>query len=449
MDAGDRFPAFSLKDENDELFDSSALEGIRYVIYFYPKDGTPGCTKEAESFSADFPQFMLRNIPVIGVSRDSPESHRRFIDGHGLKVKLLSDPDHRLMEEVGAWGPKVSYGKETVGVIRSTFLVGKDGIIEAAWRNVRVDGHADKVLASAVSFFKKSQRCIHGTEHIAGIGQKAEVGESVYGRGSVAVHSDDLPCTVHTHTVLDGARYPECDVDVGGHNPSGQAHLAGAGHPSLLHERAGAADLRIHLGRDRFRHSDQRAVFDAVSESYENARLRYVIVGFPGDVLRYRLDIVARILPVDGGPLALLLLRPGEGTRADGRHLREPHACDIGNQSPSEGGTGGYELPSIHPEVCAISSQAGVKRCRKTGSNLASLLRSREQYDCRLGACSDLAYAVGVRLGHVRRFDPLVADVVERIYPVSEELGVQRFDLRSSEDHSEHTAVGHLGGFGC
>ncbi len=155
MEVGDAFPSFRLKDENGEELDSSTLQGIRYVIYFYPKDGTPGCTKEAEAFTSSIAQFMLRNIPVIGVSKDSPESHRRFIDNKQLKVKLLSDPDHVLMEEVGAWGVKKSYGKETVGTIRSTFLVGKDGKVEAVWRNVKVDGHADKVLACAVSCSKK------------------------------------------------------------------------------------------------------------------------------------------------------------------------------------------------------------------------------------------------------------------------------------------------------
>ena len=157
MEVGDSFPAFRLKDENGEDLDSSTLEGIRYVIYFYPKDNTPGCTKEAEEFSASIAQFMLRNIPVIGVSKDSSESHRRFIDGHQLKVKLLSDPDHDLMEKVGAWGTKVSYGKETVGTIRSTFIVGKDGRVEALWRNVKVAGHVQKVLSCAVSCSKRSE----------------------------------------------------------------------------------------------------------------------------------------------------------------------------------------------------------------------------------------------------------------------------------------------------
>jgi peroxiredoxin Q/BCP len=154
MEVGDRFPAFRLKDEDGMEFDSSFLEGMRYVIYFYSKDNTPGCTKEAEGFSAMFPKLTMRNIPVIGVSRDSSESHRRFIDSKGLKVKLLSDPDHSLMEQVGAWGEKNMYGKIVQGTIRSTFIVGRDGIVEAAWRNVKVAGHVEKVVDKALSLSK-------------------------------------------------------------------------------------------------------------------------------------------------------------------------------------------------------------------------------------------------------------------------------------------------------
>lgn len=159
MEVGDKFPEFRLMDENGEWLDSRALEGIRYVIYFYPRDNTPGCTTEAQDFSARYPEFMFRNIPIIGVSKDSVASHRKFIDGKELKgIKLLSDPEHELMEKVGAWGTKVSYGKETVGTIRSTFIVGRDGTVEAAWRNVKVAGHVDKVFSCAMSCVSKSQR---------------------------------------------------------------------------------------------------------------------------------------------------------------------------------------------------------------------------------------------------------------------------------------------------
>jgi peroxiredoxin Q/BCP len=154
MDAGDRFPNFILKDENGEDFDSVSLDGIRYVIYFYPKDGTSGCTKEAIDFSSLYPKFMMRNIPIIGVSRDSVASHQKFKEKNSLKVKLLSDPDHVLAEKAGAWGTKMMYGKEVQGTIRSTFIVGKDGIIEAVWKGVKVQGHTEKVLEKAIYLTK-------------------------------------------------------------------------------------------------------------------------------------------------------------------------------------------------------------------------------------------------------------------------------------------------------
>jgi len=151
MDVGDKFPHFTLLDENGEVFDSSSLENLRYIIYFYSKDGTSGCTLEANEFSSIYPKLMLRNIIVIGVSKDLPASHRKFIDKNSLKLKLLSDPDHILMEDVGVWGTKIMYGKEVLGTKRSTFIVGKDGNIEAVWKNVKVVGHADTVLEKAIS----------------------------------------------------------------------------------------------------------------------------------------------------------------------------------------------------------------------------------------------------------------------------------------------------------
>lgn len=154
MDAGDRFPGFVTEDENGESFDSKALDGIRYVIYFYSKDGTSGCTKEAVEFSSLYPKFMLRNIPVIGVSKDSAASHKKFKEKNSLKIKLLSDPERELMIKAGVWGTKMMYGKEVQGTIRSTFIVGKDGVIEAVWKGVKVQGHAEKVLEKAVSLTK-------------------------------------------------------------------------------------------------------------------------------------------------------------------------------------------------------------------------------------------------------------------------------------------------------
>jgi peroxiredoxin Q/BCP len=156
MDVGEEFPDFILKDENGEEFNSMSLDGIRYVVYFYPKDGTSGCTQEAIDFTSAYPKFMLRNIPVIGVSKDTVASHKKFKEKNLLKVKLLSDPEHDLIERAGAWGTKMMYGKEVMGTIRSTFIVGKDGTIEAVWKGVKVPGHAEKVLEKAISLTKGS-----------------------------------------------------------------------------------------------------------------------------------------------------------------------------------------------------------------------------------------------------------------------------------------------------
>ena len=149
METGEKFPDFVLQDENGETFDSKQLKGKRYVIYFYPKDNTSGCTRQAVAFSEKVPDFEALGIQVIGVSKDSVASHRKFVDSKELKIKLLGDPEHVLLEASGAWGTKIMYGKETTGTIRSTFIVGEDGKVEAAWKKVKVDGHVDKVLEKA------------------------------------------------------------------------------------------------------------------------------------------------------------------------------------------------------------------------------------------------------------------------------------------------------------
>lgn len=151
MEVGDKFPAFSLPDENGEVLDSSSLEGIRYVIFFYPKDNTSGCTRENEDFSALQGKFMMRNVPVFGVSKDTVASHKKFSEKYQLKVKLLSDTERVLLKAADAWGTKMMYGKEVEGTIRTTYIVGKDGTVEAAWHKVKVPDHAEKVLEKVIS----------------------------------------------------------------------------------------------------------------------------------------------------------------------------------------------------------------------------------------------------------------------------------------------------------
>jgi peroxiredoxin Q/BCP len=119
------------------------------VLYFYPKDDTPGCTTEATGFSAKAAEFEAAGAVVIGVSKDSVKSHDKFRDKHGLGVILLSDEHSDVTERFGAWVEKSMYGKKYMGVERSTFLIDAEGRIAQAWRKVKVPGHADAVLAAA------------------------------------------------------------------------------------------------------------------------------------------------------------------------------------------------------------------------------------------------------------------------------------------------------------
>ena len=154
MQKGDVFPHFVLQDENGETVDSKQLLGLRYIVFFYARDNTPGCTTEAVDFTTLYANFAMRNVLVFGVSGDSVASHRKFKDKHGLKEKLLSDPDHEFAKACGAYGEKKNYGKIVQGTIRSTFLVGKDGKVEEAWTNVKATGHAQRVLDGMLSHFK-------------------------------------------------------------------------------------------------------------------------------------------------------------------------------------------------------------------------------------------------------------------------------------------------------
>lgn len=142
-------PSFRLKDQSGAEVDSSGLKGKPYVLYFYPKDDTPGCTREACDFRDSFGRFQSRGIPVFGVSPDSTQSHGKFAQKYELPFRLLADPEKTLTSAYGAWALKNNYGKEYMGVVRSTFLIGADGKIKKTWRNVKVDGHVAQVLAEA------------------------------------------------------------------------------------------------------------------------------------------------------------------------------------------------------------------------------------------------------------------------------------------------------------
>jgi thioredoxin-dependent peroxiredoxin len=147
LEVGKRAPAFTLQDDRGSMVALSDLAGQWVVLYFYPRDDTPGCTVEACEFTAGLPRFEKLDALVFGCSPDSPESHRKFITKHKLKIKLLSDPDHEVMDRYGAWGEKNNYGKKTMGVIRSTVLIDPAGRVAYHWPTVKAAGHSEQVRA--------------------------------------------------------------------------------------------------------------------------------------------------------------------------------------------------------------------------------------------------------------------------------------------------------------
>ncbi len=145
IEIGKRAPAFTLPDQDGAKVRLGDLAGGWVVLYFYPRDDTPGCTTEACDFTDGLKAFEKLECTVLGCSPDSPESHRKFIAKHKLKVRLLSDPEHKVMEKYGAWGEKTLYGKKSVGVIRSTTLIDPEGKVAWHWAKVSAKGHAEKV----------------------------------------------------------------------------------------------------------------------------------------------------------------------------------------------------------------------------------------------------------------------------------------------------------------
>ncbi|HWC38034.1 MAG TPA: thioredoxin-dependent thiol peroxidase [Acidimicrobiales bacterium] len=146
LEAGAKAPPFTLSDQDGKKVSLSDFAGRRVIVYFYPKDDTPGCTKEACQFNDNLAAFERADVPVLGISPDKAASHQKFRTKYGLDFDLLSDPDHQVMERYGAWGEKTMYGRTTTGVIRSTFLIDEKGKVARSWYNVKADGHAAKVL---------------------------------------------------------------------------------------------------------------------------------------------------------------------------------------------------------------------------------------------------------------------------------------------------------------
>jgi peroxiredoxin Q/BCP len=147
LEEGAQAPSFTLPDQDGNLVSLDDFKGGKVLVYFYPADDTPGCTKEACQFNDNLAGFQAAGVPVIGISPDDAVSHQRFRNKYGLRFPLLTDTDHTVMDGWGAWGEKTSYGRTSVGVLRSTFLLDEDGRIERAWHNVKADGHAASVLS--------------------------------------------------------------------------------------------------------------------------------------------------------------------------------------------------------------------------------------------------------------------------------------------------------------
>lgn len=146
LDIGTKAPDFELPDQNGELRSLSEFRGQKVILYFYPKDMTPGCTKQACSFGELYPQFQEKGAVVLGVSRDSVASHKRFEEKYGLPFVLLSDPERKVIEAYDVWKEKKNYGKVSMGVVRSTYLIDEEGTIIMAFGNVKAADNPAQML---------------------------------------------------------------------------------------------------------------------------------------------------------------------------------------------------------------------------------------------------------------------------------------------------------------
>ena len=149
VNEGDIAPDVALVGADGETVKVGDFKGQKLVLYFYPKDDTSGCTREAQDFTALAEEFEKAGTFVVGVSKDSPKSHAKFTGKYDLKVRLLSDEDGAACEAFGTWVEKSMYGRKYMGIERATFLIDRDGVVERAWRKVKVPGHAEQVLAAA------------------------------------------------------------------------------------------------------------------------------------------------------------------------------------------------------------------------------------------------------------------------------------------------------------
>ncbi len=147
LSVGTKAPDFTLPDKNGNAVSLSDFAGKKVVLYFYPKDNTPGCTRQACAFAGSFAAFREKDVVVIGISKDSVASHQRFAEKYELPFILLSDPERQAIEAYGVWQEKKNYGKVSMGVVRSTFIIDENGIIEKVMPRVKPDTNAEEILA--------------------------------------------------------------------------------------------------------------------------------------------------------------------------------------------------------------------------------------------------------------------------------------------------------------
>ncbi len=146
LEVGSKVPDLTLSDDKGQMVRLADLKGSPYILYFYPADDTPGCTKEACSFRDNFTAFKQAGVEIYGVSPDTIESHAKFRDKYHLPFRLLADPEHTLAEALGAWGEKSYMGKTSMGILRSTFVIGSDGAVQHVYPKVKPDEHAGEIL---------------------------------------------------------------------------------------------------------------------------------------------------------------------------------------------------------------------------------------------------------------------------------------------------------------
>lgn len=147
LEAGMKAPDFTLSDKDGKPVSLSDFAGRKVVLYFYPKDNTPGCTRQACAFAGSYAAFCEKNVAVIGISRDSVASHQRFAEKYGLPFVLLADPERLAIEAYGVWQEKKNYGKVSMGVVRTTFIIDENGIVTKVMPKVKPDTNASDVLA--------------------------------------------------------------------------------------------------------------------------------------------------------------------------------------------------------------------------------------------------------------------------------------------------------------